>query len=543
MTTPPDLVGRTLGDYKLLSKLASGGMAHIYIGEDIKLGRRAAIKVLTPEMAGGDDVLKERFEREARAIAQLEHDNIVPVYQYGEADNLYFIAMRYIEGKDLSDLMKEHKAQRSFMDMRLALHILYQVARALDYAHSHDIIHRDVKPSNVLLGDAGDGNYKAVLSDFGLVLRQNVDQTLGTAFGTPRYISPEQATDSQSVVPQSDIYSLAVIVYEIATNEALFKGSTPMEVALAHITEQPKPPRLFNQDIPANAQNEILKALNKNPQKRHSSAREFIKALRAAYKFDDTQPIEMPPAKGLYDDGTLPFAPGEVAREIGGDSNPAILDSWDSEPGAEDVPAPEPPTTPTPADKPAEAGTQPNPMLIGGAAAAVIAVVIIFLMGGSGGADVSGSSATTSADAGNGDGTAIATDEVELRVLYNEDFFALVNSSDVFTLEIDGLQAQGRGTDQLGDDFGNRLTPGECVVIRRTGAVDTNIPEEWTGCDSSRRTINGDVWWRADTEGDDQFVLQRDGNVLNRCETVGRAVGRPNENMSCSLVWDDVLGR
>ena len=234
-----DLQGRQLGDYILMRKITSGGMAHIYLGEDQKLGRRAAIKILTPDLAGDDDTLRERFEREARAIGQLEHDSIIPVYQFGEQDGLYFLAMRYIEGNDLADEMKRYRADGKYMPIERALKILKQVASALDHAHQHGIIHRDVKPSNILLGT----DDKAILTDFGLVLWQSVDTTYGTAFGTPRYISPEQATDSQSVVPQSDIYSLAVIVYEVVTGQQVFSGATPMEVALAHITETPTPPR------------------------------------------------------------------------------------------------------------------------------------------------------------------------------------------------------------------------------------------------------------------------------------------------------------
>jgi len=337
-----NLTGKVLGDYRLLKKLTSGGMAQIYLGEDEKLGRNAAIKILTPEMAGSDDTLKERFDREARAVARLEHDNIITIYQYGEQADLYFIAMRYIEGNDLADELKKHKDAGTLMSVRRALYILGQVAAALDYAHSHDIIHRDVKPSNILLGS----DDKAVLSDFGLVLWQSSDQTLGTAFGTPRYISPEQATDSQSAVPQSDVYSLAVIMYEILTNEVMFRGKTPMEVALAHITETPTPPRAINPEIPANAQTEIMKALQKDASKRHATAMELIRAIRGAYKLDDTQPIEMPPPIAMMDDvlnTTIPLTPDEIASDTGSSAS-AILDSWDIPPPNDE----EPDTTPAP---------------------------------------------------------------------------------------------------------------------------------------------------------------------------------------------------
>ncbi len=281
MTKPDNLVGIQLGDYKLARKLTSGGMSYVYLGIDEKLDRRAAVKLLTADISGADSTLTERFKREAKAIAALEHDNIITIYQYGESPehDLYFIAMRFIDGHDLADELNALHRKGQRLGINRALKILEQVAAALDFAHKAGVIHRDIKPSNILL----DKNDKAYLSDFGLVLRQSVDQTLGTAFGTPRYISPEQATDSQLAVPQSDIYSLGVIVYEIVTGQTPFKGATPMEMAISHITEKPRPPRELNPEIPLAVEREILKALEKDPDKRHQTAGEFIRALRRAY--------------------------------------------------------------------------------------------------------------------------------------------------------------------------------------------------------------------------------------------------------------------
>jgi len=276
-----DLVGKQLGDYLIKEKVATGGMSYVFLGEDVSLGRRAAVKVLTPDITEDDQSLPERFKREARAVAQLEHDNIIPIYQFGELEGVYFLAMRFIEGHDFADEVNDAKREGKLMDMKRAIDVLSQVASAVDYAHANGIVHRDIKPSNILI-DNNSG--KAILTDFGLVLWSSVDKTLGTAFGTPRYISPEQATDSQAAVAQSDIYSLAVIMYEMVTGKMLFTGQTPMEMAISHITEKPVPPRTHNPKVPVQVEREILKALDKEPTNRHQTAAEFIEAIETAYQ-------------------------------------------------------------------------------------------------------------------------------------------------------------------------------------------------------------------------------------------------------------------
>lgn len=281
------LIGRKLGDYVLVKTLNQGGMSQLYIGEDPRLGRLVAVKVMIPDY-GRNNELIERFEREARAIAHLEHDNIISIYQYGKQEDLYFIAMPYIQGSDLATELRHYQEHGEIIPVARCLALLGQIADALDYSHQRGIVHRDVKPSNILIYNHTSA--KAVLTDFGLVSWQE-EMTLGTAFGTPRYISPEQATNSRSAVSQSDIYSLAVIVYEALTGQPLFNGFSPMEIALSHITEQPIPPRAHNPDIPADAQIDILKALQKDPTQRHATAREFIDSLKQAYHLDASAPI------------------------------------------------------------------------------------------------------------------------------------------------------------------------------------------------------------------------------------------------------------
>lgn len=233
------LIGKMLGDYRLEALMATGGMARIYRGEDTRLGRPAAIKVLAHDDLDDDDTLAKRFQREARELATLEHPNIITIYQYGELEGLYYLAMKLVKGRDLAQEYKRLKSNNKMMEPERVIHILEQVAAALDYAHMNTVIHRDVKPSNILVTD----DDTAILTDFGLVMRSSVMTTIGTAFGTPRYIAPEQATASNKALPQSDLYSLAVVLYELLTGEPPFTGDTPMEIALSHISEPPPPPR------------------------------------------------------------------------------------------------------------------------------------------------------------------------------------------------------------------------------------------------------------------------------------------------------------
>jgi serine/threonine-protein kinase len=277
------LIGKTLGDYELVELLTSGGMARIYKGLDVRLQRFAAVKVLMRELLDSDETLPERFQREARAVAQLDHPNIVNIYQTGEQDGYMFIAMRLIEGSDLADEITRLRRLGQMMDPRRAVAILEQVAEALDYAHARGIIHRDFKPSNVLL-DAQD---RAYLTDFGLALWQSKDKTMGTAFGTPRYIAPEQALASETAVPQSDIYAMAVVLYEILTGDMLFRADTPMQIALSHISEPPPSPRLINPSIPEGVEQELLRALAKDAKQRPQTAGEFISGIKAAYAAAD----------------------------------------------------------------------------------------------------------------------------------------------------------------------------------------------------------------------------------------------------------------
>lgn len=317
------LVGKRLGDYKLTELLATGGMARIYRAEDINLGRKAAVKVLLQDQPDPDQSLTKRFEREAKAIAGLDHENIIPIYQFRQEDGMYFLAMKFIDGHDLASELGMLHSTKTLMEVPRAMHILGQVAGALDHAHKANVVHRDVKPSNILLTE----NDKAILTDFGLVLAESVEKTLGTAFGTPRYIAPEQAIASEKAVPQSDIYALAIVAYEMLTGQTPFNGETPMEIALAHVSDPPPPPRSINPDVPEVVEKELLRALDKDPTKRHATAIEFVNALKTGYNI---------PLNAIY----VPTAPAVAAVGAANSPNPLGLITSSNTPSTAPAPAP-----------------------------------------------------------------------------------------------------------------------------------------------------------------------------------------------------------
>jgi serine/threonine protein kinase len=268
-----------LGDYTIQTLIGRGGMANVYEALDEKLGRKAAVKVMRVEH-NQDDELTQRFVREARAAANLDHPNIVSVYQFGEGPNLYYIAMKLIEGRTLLNILKRLRQQKKYLEPAQVQAIVEQIAAALDYAHTKGVVHRDVKPSNIMLTD----DNRAFLTDFGLTMQLGEDSTAGTAFGTPRYIAPEQAIASHKAVPQSDIYSLGVVLYEMATGQPPFDSESPMTLALRHITHQPPAPVTVRPDLPHPVQTVILKALEKRPDNRWPSATAMAEALHAAYE-------------------------------------------------------------------------------------------------------------------------------------------------------------------------------------------------------------------------------------------------------------------
>jgi serine/threonine protein kinase len=270
------LIGHRIGNFHLERLLGRGGMASVYYGWDVKLARPVAVKLIDVR-AGESQAYAERFVREARAVATWRHENIIQVYYADEQDGLYYYAMEYVDGLDLGELLAQYAADGELMAHEDVLLVARAVAQALDYAHQQGVIHRDVKPSNVMVTREG----RVVLTDFGLAM-DAYQGSLGQVFGTAQYISPEQARSSAQAVPQSDLYALGVMLYEMLTGARPFDDPSAAVVALQHITEQPRPPRELNPRLSDAVQDVLLKALSKSPQERYQSAAALVDALEAA---------------------------------------------------------------------------------------------------------------------------------------------------------------------------------------------------------------------------------------------------------------------
>src|SRR5271157_3154085 len=247
--------------YELTHLIARGGMAQVYRAHDRLLDRPVALKVLFPELSV-DRAFVERFRREAQAAANLSHPNIVPVFDWGEDGGTYFIVMEFIDGRPLSSILR---SAGPLHPDRAA-----DVAAALDYAHRHGVVHRDVKPGNVLITEEG----TVKVTDFGIARAINTEESLtqtGAVMGTAAYFSPEQA-EGKGVDARSDIYSLGVVLFEMATGRPPFTGDSPVAVASKHVRDTPALPRAVNPATPPALEAVVMKAMAKNPAERYSSA-------------------------------------------------------------------------------------------------------------------------------------------------------------------------------------------------------------------------------------------------------------------------------
>jgi eukaryotic-like serine/threonine-protein kinase len=261
------------GRYRIIGRLGSGGMADVYEAEDTQLGRRVALKLLHRRFAE-DPEFVERFRREASSAAGLNHPNIVQVFDRGAWDGTYYIAMELLEGRNLKQVVRDHGA----LDPALAADIVLQILKAARFAHRRGIVHRDIKPHNVIVDEEG----RAKVTDFGIARAGASDMTeTGSIMGTAQYLSPEQA-QGQPVDARSDLYSIGVVLYELLAGVPPFDADSPVTIALKQVSEDPIPPRVRNPAVPPALDAVVMRALRKDPAARFQSADDFIVALESA---------------------------------------------------------------------------------------------------------------------------------------------------------------------------------------------------------------------------------------------------------------------
>lgn len=279
-----DVVGQTLGQYRVIELIGLGGMARVYKGYQPSLARNVAIKAIPTQIDNTrDNEFAQRFITEARVIARLTHPNIVPVHDYGEDKGWAFIVMEYISGGTLRNRIAAAEAQRTRLDLAPTLDLLAQAALALECAHSNGIIHRDVKPANMLLRTED----HLLLSDFGIAALLEANRAFtrsGANIGTPQYMAPEQGTPNGVIDARTDIYALGVVTFQCMTGQLPFPADSPMAIVMRHINDPvPRPSSLAQ--LPIRVEQIILRAMEKNPTNRFQHAREMADQFKeAAYE-------------------------------------------------------------------------------------------------------------------------------------------------------------------------------------------------------------------------------------------------------------------
>jgi serine/threonine-protein kinase len=341
MTT---LIGQEFGGYRIISQVGKGGMATVYKAFQASLDRYVAVKVMPPFYAQEDDTFLKRFRREARAVAKLRHPNILMVIDYGERDGLTYIVMEYVDAGTLTDRLG------SPLPLNDIASIIDQVAGALDHGHGQGVVHRDVKPSNILLPKP---NWP-LLTDFGLAKIVGGSQLTitGSIAGTPAYMSPEQG-QGEVVDSRSDIYSLGIVLYEMATGRVPYHAETPMAVVVKHIIESLPLPRTINTDLPEEVERVILKALAKNPEDRYQRVVDLSNALMEACEqvgaptiLKETVIEDVPPKPPVPVEQDVSSVPTEPVPE-----EPPVIHPSPSPPPPEPVPE-ETPVIPPPLSPP-----------------------------------------------------------------------------------------------------------------------------------------------------------------------------------------------
>ncbi|NTW04934.1 MAG: Stk1 family PASTA domain-containing Ser/Thr kinase [Peptococcaceae bacterium] len=286
------MIGRLLGNrYEIVEQLGGGGMAIVFKGKDIILNRWVTIKLLRSEYTSDEEFVR-RFRREAQSVASLSHPNIVSIYDVGMEDNLHYLVMEYVDGEDLRSIIKKE----GYIQEERAARIVIQICDALEHAHENNIVHRDVKPHNILITRSG----RAKLTDFGIAREASTATMTGsdTIIGSVHYLSPEQAR-GEVAGPKSDIYSLGISFYEMLTGNLPFTGDSAVAIALKHIQEEPQPPGTLKPTISKDVEHVVLRALQKDPEKRYRSIGDMAKQLEDALSDDDSDTTRIIPLNSL----------------------------------------------------------------------------------------------------------------------------------------------------------------------------------------------------------------------------------------------------
>ncbi len=270
-------------DFEVERELGRGGMAIVYLATEVNLGRKVAIKVLPPDILSFSAGAIERFKREARTAAKLDHPNIIPIYRVSPGGRLFWYAMKFIEGRSLTNILKEWRR----LSLADTIRVLEQVASALDYAHSHQVVHRDIKPANVML----DAQNRVIVTDFGIAkqLAAGSLTASGSVIGTPYYMSPEQCQGSKTITGAADQYSVGVMAYEMLAGQVPFEGDSAVDILTKHILQPPPPLDVIRPGLPRHVYQAIERALAKKPTERFPSVGAFVRALQ-----HPTEPISTP---------------------------------------------------------------------------------------------------------------------------------------------------------------------------------------------------------------------------------------------------------
>lgn len=302
--------GQKINDrYEIIKTIGEGGMANVYLANDTILDRKVAIKVLRGDLSNDEKFIR-RFKREALSVSNLSHPNIVEVYDVGEEDGNYYIVMEYIEGKTLKQLLQK----RGALTLNEVIDIMTQLTDGLAHAHEAYIIHRDIKPQNIMIEDNG----LVKITDFGIAMALNSTQLTQTnsVMGSVHYLPPEQANGKGSTV-KSDIYSLGILMYELLTGSVPFKGDTAVEIALKHMKEKIPSIRKQNPTIPQSVENIVLKATAKNPKNRYDNVRDMYKDLQSALQRDNEKRLVYEyPENDLEETKVIPQVTKEIKQVI-----------------------------------------------------------------------------------------------------------------------------------------------------------------------------------------------------------------------------------